>query len=193
MPNLSLSSDSWETCSLKGSHADANGGNSEVCVFCFVGISFLPFSFSFLFFLPLFYNDCLSFASQNNSYTKIIETERISVQFSSVAQLCPTLCDPMNRSTLGLPVHHQIPEFTQTHVHRVGRNKQFNGVSILLNPQNFLNMIPAVGYLPALSLDSRFQGPQLDLVQCHSSQSQHHTKWYIIVVICHYGFVNSTT
>ena len=43
----------------------------------------------------------------------------ISVQFSSVAQSCPTLCDPMNRSTPGLPVHHQLPEFTQTHVHRV--------------------------------------------------------------------------
>ena len=40
-----------------------------------------------------------------------------SVQFSSVAQLCPTLCDPMNCSTPGLPVHHQLPEFTQTHVH----------------------------------------------------------------------------
>ena len=43
-----------------------------------------------------------------------------SVQFSSVAQSCPTLCDPMNRSTPGLPVHHQLLEFTQTHVHRVG-------------------------------------------------------------------------
>ena len=42
-----------------------------------------------------------------------------SVQFSSVAQLCPTLCDPMNCSTPGLPVHHQLPEFTQTHVHWV--------------------------------------------------------------------------
>ena len=42
-----------------------------------------------------------------------------SVQFSSVAQSCPTLCDPMNRSMPGLPVHHQLPEFTQTHVHRV--------------------------------------------------------------------------
>ena len=42
-----------------------------------------------------------------------------SVQFSSVAQSCPTLCDPMNCSTPGLPVHHQLPEFTQTHVHRV--------------------------------------------------------------------------
>ena len=40
-----------------------------------------------------------------------------SVQFSSVAQSCPTLCHPMNHSTPGLPVHHQLPEFTQTHVH----------------------------------------------------------------------------
>ena len=39
--------------------------------------------------------------------------------FSSVTQLCPTLCDPMNCSTPGLPVHHQLPEFTETHVHRV--------------------------------------------------------------------------
>ena len=42
------------------------------------------------------------------------------VQFSSVTQSCPTLCDPMNRSTPGLPVHHQLSEFTQTHVHWVG-------------------------------------------------------------------------
>ena len=42
-----------------------------------------------------------------------------SVQFSSVAQSCPTLCDPMNCSTPGLPVHHQLPQFTQTHFHRV--------------------------------------------------------------------------
>ena len=42
------------------------------------------------------------------------------VQFSSVAQSCPTLRDPMNRSMPGLPVHHQLPEFTQTHAHRVG-------------------------------------------------------------------------
>ena len=40
-------------------------------------------------------------------------------QFSSVAQSYPTLCDPMNHSTPGLPLHHQLPEFTQTHVHRV--------------------------------------------------------------------------
>ena len=41
-------------------------------------------------------------------------------KFSSVAQLCLTLCDPKNRRTPGLPVHHQLPESTQTHVHRVG-------------------------------------------------------------------------
>ena len=43
-----------------------------------------------------------------------------SVQFSSVAQSGPTLCNPMNRSTPGLPVHHQLPEFTQTHIYWVG-------------------------------------------------------------------------
>ena len=42
-----------------------------------------------------------------------------SVQFISVAQSCPTLFDPMNHSTPGLPVHHQLLEFTQTHVHQV--------------------------------------------------------------------------
>ena len=47
-------------------------------------------------------------------------SDLLSVQFSSVAQWCPTLCDPMNHSTPGLPVQHQHSEFTQTHVHRVG-------------------------------------------------------------------------
>ena len=45
--------------------------------------------------------------------------QKISQFISSVAQSCPTLCDPMNCSTPGLPAHHQLPEFTQTHVHRV--------------------------------------------------------------------------
>ena len=47
-------------------------------------------------------------------------TRPFSYQLSSVTQSCPTLCNSMNRSTPGLPVHHQLPEFTQTHVHRVG-------------------------------------------------------------------------
>ena len=51
--------------------------------------------------------------------TVLIKNMYASVQFSSVAQSCPTLCDPMNHSTPGFPVHHQLPEFTQTRVHRV--------------------------------------------------------------------------
>ena len=47
-------------------------------------------------------------------------TNLSSVQFISVAQSCPTLCDPMNCSMTGLPVHHQLLEFTQTHIHQVG-------------------------------------------------------------------------
>ena len=53
------------------------------------------------------------FPSKRNTYPFTM-----SVQFSSVAQSCPTLCDPMNRSMPGLPVHHYLLEFTQTHVHR---------------------------------------------------------------------------
>ena len=52
--------------------------------------------------------------------SKSPDNQRTNPQFSLVAQSCPTLCDPMNCSTPGLPVHHQLPEFTQTHVHRVG-------------------------------------------------------------------------
>ena len=64
-------------------------------------------------YIYIFYLPHLRNYNSNNSY-----------HFSSVAQLCPTLCDPMNRSTPGLPVHHQLPEFTQTHVHRVGDASQ---------------------------------------------------------------------
>ena len=54
-----------------------------------------------------------------DSILKSRDIQFSSVQFSSVTQSCLTLCNPMNRSTPGLPVHHQLPEFTQTHVHRV--------------------------------------------------------------------------
>ena len=58
---------------------------------------------------------------------------------TSVAQSCPTLCDPMNRSTPGLPVHHQLPEFIPTHVHRVGDAIQ---PFILCRPLLLLSPIP---------------------------------------------------
>ena len=51
---------------------------------------------------------------------KVLRITIHSVPFSSVIQSCLTLCDPMNCSTPGLPVHHQLPEFTKIHVHRVG-------------------------------------------------------------------------
>ena len=63
---------------------------------------------------------CTLLAAVRNKLSKNhLSHQFSSVQFSSVAQSCPTLCDPMNRSTPGLPVHHQLPGFTQTHVHQV--------------------------------------------------------------------------
>ena len=59
-------------------------------------------------------------------------------QFSSVTQSCPTLCDPMDYSIPGLPVHHQLPEFTQTHVHLVGDAIQAS------HPLSFLLLLPSV-------------------------------------------------
>ena len=66
--------------------------------------------------------DCslLAFSVHEIFQARTLEWVASSVQFNSVAQSCPTLCSPMNRSTPGLPVHHQLLEFTQTHVHRVG-------------------------------------------------------------------------
>ena len=55
-----------------------------------------------------------------NTDSKGWNYSKYKVQFSSVAQSCLTLCNPMSRSTPGLPVHHQLPEFTETHVHRFG-------------------------------------------------------------------------
>ena len=60
--------------------------------------------------MPLQHNFCYHYPLKTQS----------TIQFSSVAQVCPTLCNPMNCSMPGLPVHHQLPEFTQIHVHRVG-------------------------------------------------------------------------
>ena len=63
--------------------------------------------------------ESLSCTPETIIVTNINIVNKLSVQFSSVTQSCPILCNPMNRRTPGLPVHHQLPEFTQTHVHRV--------------------------------------------------------------------------
>ena len=58
---------------------------------------------------------------KSSEWSKLEQREQQgTVQFSSVAQSCLTLCDPMDHSTPGFPVHHQLPELTQTHVHWVG-------------------------------------------------------------------------
>ena len=68
-----------------------------------------------------FENDLKEIKNRQATMNNIGEIKKYSsVQFSLVVQSCLTLCDPMNRSTLGLPVHHKLPEFTQTHAHRVG-------------------------------------------------------------------------
>ena len=54
-----------------------------------------------------------------NIHAQILVWTDVFIQFSSVTQLCPTLCNPMNQSMPGLPVHHQLLEFTQNHVHGV--------------------------------------------------------------------------
>ena len=86
-------------------------------------------AFSMIFFLTalLSYNShIIHFCHLNCIYSEWLCSSvcaaiiTINFQFSSVIQSCPTLCDPMDCSTPGLPVHHQLPEFTQTHVHRVG-------------------------------------------------------------------------
>ena len=61
---------------------------------------------------------CPSHSNQRRKRSKRVQTGK-EVQFSSVAQSCPTLCDPMNRSMPGLPIHHQLLEFTKTHIHQV--------------------------------------------------------------------------
>ena len=66
--------------------------------------------------------------------------------FSSVAQSCPTLCDPMDYSTPGLPVHHHLPEFTQSHMHRVGDAIQ------LSHPGSPLVLLPPI--LPSIRVFS---------------------------------------
>ena len=77
-------------------------------------IWFLCLNLSWHAFLVIFYFGLAHFGEA------LYRQRALSVQFSSVTQSCPTPCDPMNSSTPGLPVQHQLPESTQTHVHRVG-------------------------------------------------------------------------
>ena len=69
----------------------------------------------------LFIKQILYVLAKGRCYTHVHFTINYRmIQFSSVTRSCPTLCNPMNGSMPGPPVHHQVPEFTQTHVHQVG-------------------------------------------------------------------------
>ena len=79
---------------------------------------------------------------------------RIGIQFSSVTQSCPTLCDPVDCSTPGLPVHHQLPGFTQTHVHRVGDAIQPSHPVVPLSSCS--QSLPVSGSFPMSQLFDRY-------------------------------------
>ena len=86
----------------------------------------------------------------NMRFCRILVSLAVSVQFSSVAQSCPTLFDPMNRSTPGLHVHHQLPEFTQAHVHRVSDAIQPSSSSVI--PFSCPQSLPASESFPMSQL-----------------------------------------
>ena len=93
----------------------------------------------------------------------------VSVQFSSVAQSCPTPCDPMNRSTPGLPAHHQLLEFTQAHIHRVSdaiqpSNPLFSPSPPAPNPSQHQSLLQWVNTLHEVAKVLEFQ------LQHHSLQ-----------------------
>ena len=75
-----------------------------------------------------------------------IVVNHLSVQFSSVTQLCPTLCDPMDCSTLGLPVHHQLLELAQTHVYWVGDAIQPSHPLSTLSPPAFSHLSAGLSF-----------------------------------------------
>ena len=80
----------------------------------------------------------IKFQSRSKDTKVFINKLGIDYQLSSVTQSCPTLCDPMNHSMPGLPVHHQYLEFTQTHVHRVDDAISFSVVPFSSCPQSLL-------------------------------------------------------
>ena len=99
-----------------------NPSYSHVQTYTYPSLQVLSYKEMFLkcqFLLPICWIHASIFVIVQIPSTGVVSTVFSSVQFSSVTQLCPTLCYPMDRSMPGLPVHHQLPELTQTHVHWV--------------------------------------------------------------------------
>ena len=96
-----------------------------------------------------------------------ISIKNISVQFHSIIQSCLTLCDPMNHSTPGLPIHHQLPESTQTHVHRVGDAIQLSHPLLSPSPPAF-NLSQHQGLFNRQKINKNNRGPVVELQCCVS-------------------------
>ena len=101
-------------------------------------------------------------------------------QFSSVAQSCPTLCNPMKCSTPGLPVHHQLPEFTQTHVHWVGDAIQPSHA--LLSPSPLPSIFPSIRVFSNESA-LRIRWPKYWSVSFSISPSNEYQDWFPLVLM----------
>ena len=117
-----------------------------------------------------------------------------SVQFSSIAQSCPTLCDPMDCSTPGLPVYHQLPEFTQIHVHWVSDAIQPSHPLSSPSPPTFnfsqhqglFRWISSLHQEAALQVDSlptELSGKHIQLVVISINKSLHN--WVFLKIIKH--------
>ena len=100
--------------------------------------------------------------SETESCSVLSDSFSLHVQFSSVAQSCPTLCNPMNHSTPGLPVHHPLPGFTQTHVHRVSDTTEpshplSSPSPLALNPSQHHSLFQGVNSLHEVAKVLEFQ------------------------------------
>ena len=132
-----------------------------------------------------------SWAIQTLSQTQMWPVQdrlpNLYVQFSSVTQSCPTLCNPMNRSTTGLPVHHKLPEFTKTHVHWVSDAIQSSHPLSSTsppapNPSQNQSLIQWVNSLHEVAKALEFQ---LQHRPIHTHTYTHsHTYTYIVYMCC---------
>ena len=128
---------------------------------------------------------CITFKSKEffkNHFSDFLKNKIPSippVQFSSVAQSCPTLCDPLNHSTPGLPVHHQLPEFTQTHLHWGGDVPKYWSFSFNISLSNEYSRL--ISFRMDWSDLLAVHGTVKSLLQHHSSKpSILHSAFFIV-------------
>ena len=112
----------------------------------------------------------------------VLEWMLLSPQFSSVAQSCPTLCDPMDCSTSGFPVHHQLPELTQTHVHWVGDAIQPSHLLSSPSPPAF-NLSQHQGLFQWVSLSHQVAKVLEFQLQHQSLQWIFRTDWFDLIAV----------